>query len=109
MDAIASTRRHFAGAWAVLLGAFLILAGGSIGAVVDHANLDALLGLWLGFTALQLLVLTVLVVIEHRQQRAHWGMAIPLTIVVAQVVAGMSAFMMRARDNAESGYAAILF
>lgn len=111
MDATAPTRRHYAGALAVLLGALVMLIGSSIGAVVSHASVDALLGLWFGFLAVQVLVFAVLVAVEYRLQRAHWSMAVPVTIVIAQVASGLSAALVGGEpaSNAEASYVGVLF
>lgn len=91
------TAPRYRAAWAVLLGSFLIalplIAGRSVqallGASVDARLVEQLLVIAGGFVALQLFVLFALVTLEHRSQRSYWSAPIPVTIVIAQVLAGL--------------------
>ena len=107
MDIATQTRSTYAAAWAILFGSLLVLAAGIVWGVIESARVDALLGVWIGFMALQLAIFLALVAIEYRAQRAYWSMPIPLGIVIARVVAGLTAVLVS--DEQESVYAAVLF
>ena len=112
MDVAIQTRSTYAAAWAILLGSLLVLAAGVVWGVIEHARVDALLGVWIGFMALQVAVFLALVAIEYRTQRAYWSMSIPFTIVIARVVAGLTAILVAAilvTDEREAAYADVLF
>ena len=97
MRAATTNRSRYAAAWAVLLGPLLILAGSAVVMAKDAARLEALLTVLLGFMALQLMVFALLVVVGYREQRAYWSAQIPLSIVIAQVVAGLCAVLVGGR------------
>ena len=110
MSTATATRSRYAAAWAVLLGSLLILAGSGIVVVVGPARLEALVGPWVAFMALQLVVFALLVAAGYREQRAYWSAPIPVTIVVAQVVAGLCAVLVGgAADHLEPAPADVLF
>ena len=110
VDVITPTRSAYAAAWAILLGSLLVLTAGGVWAVIEGAHVEALLGIWIGFMALQLAVFVVLVAVESRAQRAYWSMAVPLSIVAARVVAGLTAVLVGEKaDAAEVAYADVLF
>ena len=101
--------RQYRGAWAILLGSGLLslpLLGGRwleamLYGPLDRALVEQLFVFVVALLALQLLVLAVLVVLEYRQQRTYWSAAIPVTIVFAQVIAGLGGVA----DRVEPAYA----
>ena len=104
------TRSRYAAAWAVLLGSVVLLAVSAVAVAIGPASADALLGLWAGFIALQLAVFALLVAIGYRDQRAFWSTAIPVSIVIAQVVSGLCSVLADTpADDAEAAYADVLF
>ena len=118
-------RRNYVHAWAILLASLLIplpmLAGKTLEAVLDTVNpagvdvsqglayLRELLTFSLGFIILQVVVIVVLVVIEYRRQRTYWSVAIPVSIVIAQVVAGLALLVTNGVvDGVEAAYTSSL-
>ena len=107
MSVATPTRSTYAAAWAILLGSLLVLAGGVVWGLIELAHVDAILGLWIAFMVLQVAVFLALVAIEYRVLRAYWSMSIPLTIVIARVVSGLTAVLVS--DEREAVYADVLF
>jgi hypothetical protein len=110
VDVVTPTRSTYAAAWAILFGSLLVLVAGAVWATIDGAHVEALLGLSIGFMALQVIVFTVLVGVESRTLRVYWGMAVPMSIVAARVVAGLTGVLVGTKaDATEVAYADILF
>lgn len=110
MSVATPTRSTYAAAWAILFGSLLVVTAGAVWAVLEGAHIEALLAVWIGFMALQLAVFTALVVVEFRIQRAYWSMSVPLSIVAARVVAGLTTVLVGEKaDTTEVVYAAVLF
>lgn len=108
-DATAA-RTRYAAAWAVILGSLLISIPGAAGVIIEGANYGVLFGLWVAYLALQFVVFAVLVAIESQSQRAYWSASIPVSIVIAQVVAGLSEVLVGdTAHSAEVTYADVLF
>jgi hypothetical protein len=103
------TRSSYVRAWEIMLCALLLplplIIGTTIGALSsattpaasisqEPSYLGALIGFAVAFLLLQLVVMVALAVGEYRRQRAYWSMPIPMSIVVDQVIAGLSAIVM---------------
>jgi hypothetical protein len=98
-----------------------LLAGATLEAVIDSvnpANVDVSQGLaylrellifGFGFLAVMLVVILVLIVVLYRRARSFRAIALPVAVLVAQVVVGVALLVMRgAIAAAEAGYAAAL-
>ena len=118
-------RRNYVHAWAIILASLLLplpmLAGKALEAVLDTVNpakvdvsqdlayLRELLTFSLAFIVLQIVVIVVLIVIEYRRQRTYWSVAIPVSVVIAQVVAGLGLLVANGVvDGVEKAYTSSL-